>query len=862
MVASRTVLVRIRADADQFQRELNTSSTSMRKLGDDTDRTGNKIDRFSGRLALIGQAAGALGPGLTPIIGASTQAVAGLATEFGFAVLAAGSAVIAFQGVGTALKALSDARIDPTAANLAKAEAAMEQLSPAGQDLARTISGLSDEWQRAKAIAQGGMFPGIEAGIDSLMTRLPELDQILATVSTTAGDLFAEGADSLASDRWTPLFEYLDTSAKPIMVETAHTAGSLAHAISSLIIAMDPLSRDFASGLADGADQLDRWATGLAGTEGFAEWMAYVQVTGPQVVDTVGSIASSIVSVLEAGSGAGTATLGILKGFADALSLIADSPVGPGLLQLVSTLSLLALGTKAWGAISTGAIAGFVKGQGQAAAALLTTTTAQQRATMSAGQLAAAQRGNLATLGKGAAGIAGLALSAATAGKGIEGANTASMALMGTMAGPWGAALGAGVGLLMDISQGAQNTEAAIAEVTATLDQQTGAITENTAAWVAKKFQDDGTFENAERAGLSLETVTRAALGQKDAVEELNAALAASIALDTEAGAKAAEEGSRDFTQLYESQTAGIKSVIGATEEQDSIIQQATKGMLTQKGVVDSVGGAYANAADQVDRFTNELAELNGWLDKRANWRAYQQSVDDFRKAINKSKGSLNEHNQEGRDAAASLDTLIANIGKVASDLQGSERQAYLTQARRDMRDALRQAGATKSKIQEVMAELRQLDGQSATVTIRTVRTGGMGPQDDIPGVATGGHIRGPGTRTSDSITARLSDYEYVVKAKAVEHYGVDFMDAVNSMRFAGGGLVTGDPRPSFPAGRTTTTVVTPAGYGDLVHLTQETNNRLRALETAISRSATETGHAVAKGLNNAAVDAWTGGAP
>lgn len=61
---------------------------------------------------------------------------------------------------------------------------------------------------------------------------------------------------------------------------------------------------------------------------------------------------------------------------------------------------------------------------------------------------------------------------------------------------------------------------------------------------------------------------------------------------------------------------------------------------------------------------------------------------------------------------------------------------------------------------------------------------------------AAGGHVRGPGTSTSDSIPAQLSDGEYVVRAAAVQRVGVGFLDALNNpgsraiARFAEGGLV------------------------------------------------------------------------
>lgn len=59
-------------------------------------------------------------------------------------------------------------------------------------------------------------------------------------------------------------------------------------------------------------------------------------------------------------------------------------------------------------------------------------------------------------------------------------------------------------------------------------------------------------------------------------------------------------------------------------------------------------------------------------------------------------------------------------------------------------------------------------------------------------GFATGGYVSGPGTSTSDSIPARLSAGEYVLRATAVRRVGVAFLDAIN-------GLSTG---PRFNAGR------------------------------------------------------------
>jgi hypothetical protein len=74
-----------------------------------------------------------------------------------------------------------------------------------------------------------------------------------------------------------------------------------------------------------------------------------------------------------------------------------------------------------------------------------------------------------------------------------------------------------------------------------------------------------------------------------------------------------------------------------------------------------------------------------------------------------------------------------------------------------------------------------------------------------VPGFATGS-IRGPGNGTSDSILARLSNGEFVMKDAAVRTYGEGFMHAINNMqipppKYAYGGMVPSSSLPHFSEG-------------------------------------------------------------
>jgi len=76
------------------------------------------------------------------------------------------------------------------------------------------------------------------------------------------------------------------------------------------------------------------------------------------------------------------------------------------------------------------------------------------------------------------------------------------------------------------------------------------------------------------------------------------------------------------------------------------------------------------------------------------------------------------------------------------------------------------------------------------------------GGQGKVRSYEIGGKVTGPGTGTSDSIPAYLSNGEYVIKAAAVKQYGVDTFDALNAQKLATGGHVNMDSMiPKFVNG-------------------------------------------------------------
>lgn len=110
-------------------------------------------------------------------------------------------------------------------------------------------------------------------------------------------------------------------------------------------------------------------------------------------------------------------------------------------------------------------------------------------------------------------------------------------------------------------------------------------------------------------------------------------------------------------------------------------------------------------------------------------------------------------------------------------------------------------AASAKSYLQPIIDMLKSIISLGSSAE-------GSGSGGGSKSFSGGGKVTGPGTSTSDSIAAWLSNHEFVMKAKAVRKYGVSFMNAINRgdldpsrmLGFAAGGLVQQftAPRPSF----------------------------------------------------------------
>ncbi|ROR91775.1 hypothetical protein [Nocardioides aurantiacus] len=473
---------------------------SVDEVGRSTQRSGKEIDQFSGRLKLIAQAVAVLGPGLVPIGAVGIPAISGLAASMGFAAIAGGTMIAAFQGVGDALKAANEAAINPTAENLDKAREAMSAISPEAQGFVRQIREMAPALKGLRDTAAAGMFPGFVEGLREIETALPKVERIIAAVSGELGDIAADAGGSLAGPRWAEFFDFLATDSAPALRQMATGVGNIAHAMAELWMAFDPLNDDFGSFLVNTTGKLDDWASSLSETQGFADFINYVRTTGPQVAETFGAIANMVVQIVQAAAPLGGPVLAGLEAVANVIASIADSDLGTPIFTALAALALYNRALQATAALSkTAFFGGGTKapvtgvpaaptrrqqlttmrsdyGAARASQAQTRATTSGmvpipllKQGTVESDRLRTSLTGMGAAAGKAGALVGGLALASSGAADSIGVTNTVSLGLLGTMAGPWGAAIGTTAGAMMDLRAASDDVRDAITRANAAM---------------------------------------------------------------------------------------------------------------------------------------------------------------------------------------------------------------------------------------------------------------------------------------------------------------------------------------------------------------------------------------------------------
>lgn len=189
------------------------------------------------------------------------------------------------------------------------------------------------------------------------------------------------------------------------------------------------------------------------------------------------------------------------------------------------------------------------------------------------------------------------------------------------------------------------------------------------------------------------------------------------------------------------------------------------------------------NASDTVGQMT---MKNDKWKEKATDSVTTSPWLDDKLKL--EALTAINQKYDEQQQKINTISKIQQTSNQLAKDFSGAITD-WITGAQ-SFGDAM------KSVLQQLISQLIQAAIYATIVAACTGGGGGFAARWKGAfgkAFASGGSVAGPGTGTSDSIPAMLSNGEYVLNAQAVDRLGVPFLNGLNTGRlrgFASGGLV------------------------------------------------------------------------
>ena len=340
---------------------MDRMATTLRSVGELTQGVvgGVMTTHFSALVPILGSVV-SLGAGLGGMLTAAAGGAIGMGGAFGIA----GVAVKAFAGQATyALKMLEDGQLRVTK------EVSAYQTA---------LSGLKTSWEGLIAQNQAAIFNTMTNGINTakyaLTTLNPFLTKTASQIETASGKMLNWAKTSSVAKR---SFDILNTQGPKIFQHLLNATQSFVNGSAALFNKLSPLYGWAAKGFANMAKSFDNWANSVQGSKAINGFVEYTKANLPIVGSIFGNIFSGIISLFQAFSGhSHNVLLGIqdvTKGFAEWSEGLKKSD---GFQQFVQYLETN--GPKVWSLIKniTGTLWGLVKGMAPVGAAVLSMSNA------------------------------------------------------------------------------------------------------------------------------------------------------------------------------------------------------------------------------------------------------------------------------------------------------------------------------------------------------------------------------------------------------------------------------------------------------------------------------------------------------
>jgi hypothetical protein len=334
-----------RANRDKA-RAVSEAGDAYRKMGNDADDAGKKLDELKSKLSGIGDGGagfaklnlGLTGIGLLPAAATAITEVAGALNQLagaGFAVpgifagiaSSVGVGALGMHGMSDAIKAVDKAS-DGTKSSVEAANKALAGLDPTAAGVVKTVVGLKGTLTDLEHLSAGNMFAGVSNDLKGLAAAdLPAATRGVDGLSKALNQNLREAIRSLGTSSSQGFLDRIFGNTADAQSKLTQAINPIVHAVGELsAVGSDSLPR-LATDIGNIADRFDRFISAADSSGKLDKWINDGITGFEQLGNTVLNIGKSFESVVQA-AGGGTGLLGTLESASQRLATFLDSANG------------------------------------------------------------------------------------------------------------------------------------------------------------------------------------------------------------------------------------------------------------------------------------------------------------------------------------------------------------------------------------------------------------------------------------------------------------------------------------------------------------------------------------------------------
>jgi TP901 family phage tail tape measure protein len=308
-----------------------------------------------------------------------------------------------------------------------------------------------------------------------------------------------------------------------------------------------------------------------------------------------------------------------------------------------------------------------------------------------------------------------------------------------------------------------------------------------------KKAQDQLNALKANRTVLEYQFSIAIKYGDSKRAAEIQAKLEENTNSTTEATDQLKEAQDNLSTDLRSGSDAAIQNrsaLSGLVQTYIPYLQALLNSGKSQKDVAIEADKLKAEFKKQAMEIGFAESDLKGYV---GTFDSYKKVITEMPKTVTVSIKGLDEAARAMKEFAAAVNGMkkdpIIDPATVAALAKAAERTEAIAKYKNlavesSLLEKRIGAGAMSPRaIDQLSINLSGIKAEMAKLDKKYSLINPYSKSGQMNTFATGGYVSGPGTGTSDSIPARLSNGEFVMSAKTVATYGVDFMNSLNQSR-------------------------------------------------------------------------------